>query len=36
MKSEEDIEFRRKIAMLWHWRAIEGKKSNKQAGFLFS
>lgn len=24
MKSEEDIEFRRKIAMLWHWRAIEG------------
>lgn len=25
LKSEENIEFRRKIAMLWHWRAVEGK-----------
>lgn len=35
LKSEEDIEFRRKIAMLWHWRAIEGKNQTNKQDFCF-
>ena len=25
LRSEEEITFRADIAMLWHWRAIEGR-----------